>query len=321
MTLEQAVNDFISSRILAGLSPKTVETYRNCVLPFIRFVGKEILLSALGREVVDTYIAHILTRPLAKASKATYIKHLRIFLRWCEKKHGFFDIAASTIKVPKAHKKVVRIYSDVEINMIFRAVTSSLDWLTLRNKAIVALMLDSGLRQAEVCGLSRSNVYAAARFAKVCGKGEKERTIPLGEVTIGLLERYLAACPYDTSKRIFVSSKGRPLTPDAVKHLMRRVAGRLPFELSSHRLRHNFATNYCLDQYERYGQVDIYRLMVLLGHEDIETTRRYLHLANQIIATRTSISHIDAILSPSLTSPARGEKTLVGLTGFEPAAP
>ena len=69
------------------------------------------------------------------------------------------------------------------------------------------------------------------------------------------------------------------------------------FAISSHKLRHNFATNYCIDQYRTHGQVDIYRLMYLMGHEDIETTRRYLHMANEILASQGCISHLDGILN------------------------
>ena len=65
--------------------------------------------------------------------------------------------------------------------------------------------------------------------------------------------------------------------------------------MSSHKLRHNFTTNYCLDMYNQKGQIDIYRLMTLLGHEEIETTRRYLHVANEIIASSESFSHVDKV--------------------------
>ena len=80
-----------------------------------------------------------------------------------------------------------------------------------------------------------------------------------------------------------------------VKNFMWNLAQKLPFEFSSHKLRHNFATNYCIDQYEKHGFVDIYKLMILTGHEDVKTTNRYLHIANQIIVSRESVSHIDKI--------------------------
>ena len=128
----------------------------------------------------------------------------------------------------------------------------------------------------------------------VCGKGNKERTVPLGSFTIRFMREYLRLCPHKSDK-IFVERRGEPLTCNAVKLLVRKLAKELPFELSSHKLRHNFATNYCIDQYETRGNIDIYSLMIIMGHEDIETTERYLHHAKEIISTRNSISHLDKL--------------------------
>ncbi len=86
------------------------------------------------------------------------------------------------------------------------------------------------------------------------------------------------------------------MTGNAVKLLIHKIANEVPFDLSSHKLRHNFATNYCLDQYDKYGQIDILKLMTLMGHEDTQTTRKYLHFANQVIASKSNISHLDKVL-------------------------
>ncbi len=132
------------------------------------------------------------------------------------------------------------------------------------------------------------------RYNPHCSRAGKERTVPLGSLAKGYMKEYLSLCPFP-SEMVFVSRRGCPLTCNAVKLLVSRLSSELPFEFSSHRLRHNFATNYCIDQYEERGQVDIYRLMILLGHEDIETTKRYLHHANEIIGARGCISHLDKI--------------------------
>lgn len=83
---------------------------------------------------------------------------------------------------------------------------------------------------------------------------------------------------------------------DAVKHLISKVAKQLPFDFSSHKLRHNFATNYCIDQYEKYGRIDIFQLMSIMGHENIATTQKYLHYAMDIIAARADVSHINKLI-------------------------
>lgn len=65
--------------------------------------------------------------------------------------------------------------------------------------------------------------------------------------------------------------------------------------ISSHKLRHNFATNFCIDEYNRTGSMDIYKLKTLLGHSEIVTSMRYMHLANQMLIAETKTSHLDLI--------------------------
>lgn len=220
---------------------------------------------------------------------------MKIFLRWAENEYQA-GYSTRTIKVPRSPKRNVRIYSDEEVRQIFSGIHAESEWLTLRNKCIVALMYDSGLRQSEVCTLLKSRISYSDNRMTVRGKGDKERTVPLGQLTRRFMQQYLSHCPY-SSDAVFLNRRGQPLTCNAVKLFISRLADNLPFELSSHKLRHNFATNYCIDQYRTHGQVDIYRLMYLMGHEDIETTRRYLHMANEILSSQGCISHLDGIMN------------------------
>ena len=237
----------------------------------------------------------MLKKPLSKATRSTYIRHVKIFLRWAENEYTA-AYSARAVKVPKSPKRNVRIYSDDEVKQIFSGIQAETPWLTLRNKCIVALMYDSGLRQSEVCTLQKSNISFSDNRMTVRGKGDKERTVPLGQLTRHFMLEYFAQCPY-SDNTVFLNRRGEPLTCNAVKLFVSRLADSLPFELSSHKLRHNFATNYCIDQYREHGQVDIYRLMYLMGHEGIDTTRRYLHMANEILASQGCISHLDNVLN------------------------
>lgn len=72
------------------------------------------------------------------------------------------------------------------------------------------------------------------------------------------------------------------------------------FDLSSHKLRHNFATNYCIDHVRQTGKTDVYDLSILMGHESIETTKKYEHFAHEIIAAENNISHLDMCLGNGL---------------------
>ena len=293
MTLEEVYNAFILSRRLADLSSKSISAYEQFVMPFVTHVGCSKPFKEVLQTDIQDYISLVLKKPLSKASRATYIRHVKIFLRWADNEYQS-SYNAKAVKVPKMPKRNVRIYTDSEVKLIFSSIQSDIRWLELRNKCIVALMYDSGLRQAEVCTLQKSCVSFSENLITVRGKGDKERTVPLGNLTKKFLQGYLSSCPY-RDDMIFISLYGEPLSCNAVKLLISKLAASLPFELSSHKLRHNFATNYCLDQYEVNGQVDIYRLMYLMGHEDISTTKRYLHMANEILASRGCISHLDNI--------------------------
>lgn len=295
MTIQQTFDKFIMSRKLADLSVKTIKDYEQFVTPFVRFLGVDTDVSTIRQEDINAYIATLLGRPLSKSTRATYVRHIKVYLTWLQEDYEVkYDY--KRIKVPKSPKKNVRIYSSEELMEIFEHIHAESEWMTLRNKCIIALMYDSGLRQAEICTLERSRITYSENRMVVTGKGNKERTVPLGALTTRFMREYIASCPY-TSDMVFVNRYGKPLTCNAVKLLVSKLSDLLDFELSSHKLRHNFATNYCIDQYEEHGQVDIYRLMILMGHEDVETTRRYLHHANEIIGAKNCISHLDKVTS------------------------
>ncbi len=292
MILQTALSEFLKSRSRMDLSPKTIDNYRLFIQPFVDMFGCKCECNTLTQASINQYIDYVVSRNITKASKATYIRHIKVFLHWIAKNEAVvYDY--SQIKVPKSNKRVVRIYSPEDISMIFDTLGTA-DWVAVRNKACIALMYDSGLRLSEVCTLKHKNINYRTNRMIVRGKGDKERTVPIGRLTKMYLLDYMQQCPYKLDC-VFVSRYGKPLTTNALKIMFYRLADALPFDLSAHKLRHNFATNYCIDQYYQRGQIDIYLLMYLLGHEDIETTRRYLHFAYEEIASTSAISHLDSL--------------------------
>ena len=292
--LSDALREFLLEKQLAGLSSESVKDYRFMINSFVQHTD-DMAVNEVTDAIVDDYISALLSRPLARSTQVSYIRNLKIFLKWLSAgRRVRFDY--SRVHVPKEPKKNVSIYDESEILKIFDTVHTESDWMTLRNKALLALMYDSGIRQKEVCTLRRDLVSFEKRYMVVQGKGDKERVVPLGLFSMELLQKYLEECPYK-SKYIFVNRFGDMLTRNAVKILVGKLQKELPFELSSHKLRHNFATNYCIDHYEEHGTMDAYKLMCLMGHEDMETTKRYLHHATEIIAAQEHLSHLDRIRS------------------------
>ena len=293
MTLKLAFDNFILAKKMQCLTEKSIKNYKEFIIPFMRVIGYDTDVAEITQEDVTQYVVSVTQRSISISTKGTYIRHLKIFLKWISEEYeAIYDV--SKIKIPKCAKKNVRVYSDDEIRLIFDSIKTSETWLTIRNKLMLALMLDSGLRRNEVVNLERGNIFIDEKYISILGKGNKERIVPLGKTSASILKEYYKICPYDTSY-VFCNLDGKQITNNTIKQMISKLAKKLPFELSAHKLRHNFATNYCLDQNEKYGRVDIYKLMILMGHEDIETTRRYLHMANKIVAAKDHISHLDGV--------------------------
>lgn len=148
MTLKNAFDEFMFQKELAGLSPASLSDYRNYITIMLNHVGESMDLESVTYELVAGYIMVLLHRPLSKATISTYVRNARIFLRWVHAEYGLsFDPVK--IKVPKPPKKNVHVLSSAEIQYLLDSAKCSVPWLTARNKAIIALMLGSGLRQNE----------------------------------------------------------------------------------------------------------------------------------------------------------------------------
>lgn len=292
MRVNEAFDNFMLYKSASGLSENSLDAYRWQCLPLLRFF-QDWEIESIKQDDIYRFLQNVLSAKYSQSTKSSYIKSARIFLRWCACE---YEVAYryDKIRVPKMPKKEIRMYSREDILLIFETIQGTPGWVRLRNIALVALFLDSGIRRAEACLLRREDVDFAEHRIIVTGKGNKQRYAPFGNWTADCLRDYLTVCPYD-SELIFVGIHDGAMSRNAVSQMFHDLQSRLPFKLSPHKCRHNFATNHCLDNYEDEKPVDPLLLQALMGHEDINTTRRYLHQANELIAVKKHTSHLDKV--------------------------
>jgi len=150
---------------------------------------------------------------------------------------------------------------------------------TWRDRAIGGLMLLSGLRSAEVLGLRVQDVDIARRWARVIGKGNKERRVPLDHDVVGVIQTYLLVERPDTKETsLFVVAKGpnrgRPLTPAGLRTVFRYHRGRAGVPAGHpHSLRHSFGTALA------EAGVDLSVIQALMGHDHVDSSAVYIHLS------------------------------------------
>lgn len=280
MNIKEAIAEFMIDQRVRGNSAKTIVYYNVVLTMFSDYAGADLPVSDITLRMCKEYYLHLVEdKSVNSVSIQSYIRGLRSFLRWLYDSEYIETNICERFKLPKATRKVIDVLSDEEIERLLAALSGS-EWLTVRNRLIVALMLDSGLRLNEVITLKASSVHLKDRYIIVTGKGDKQRTVPFGEFTSRTLEEYLNVTKNvgnRTSLIIKVSETlcgFEPVTEATVKNMFRKLKARSDIpRLYPHLLRHTFATRYL----ENGG--NIYTLQSILGHTSLEMVKKYLHLA------------------------------------------
>lgn len=262
----------VSSVFMIAFHSSIVPSYRSAIIYFMRFVGEDLELDNLDLSLCRKYYLDLTCRSLAGTSIQSYIRHLRAFLHWLFLEGKISEDLCRRFQLPKAKRPIVDVLTDEEIERIFSCFSSD-SFLDLRNRAILALFLDSGIRLSELVSLKKRYVHLSERYCIVDGKGQKQRAVPFGINTRELLSRYAATIPME-SRYFFLKDNGKPITGETLKDLFRDLKQRTAIDrLHAHLLRHTFATRYL----ENGG--NIYALQSILGHTSLEMVKRYLHLA------------------------------------------
>jgi len=173
-------------------------------------------------------------------------------------------------------KTLPDILTDDEAKRLI-AIPNKRYYTGLRNKAMITLMLNTGLRVSELIDLKSQNIDLTKRTLKVVnGKGHKDRNLVIPEKTAELLKQWNKKRAGNTERFYFNTKDGKPLSRIYVFLMIKRYTRRAGIDkhVYPHTLRHTFATNF-------YRQTkDIETLRKLLGHSDISTTQIYVTLAN-----------------------------------------
>lgn len=274
--LADSIDEFLIEQSVRGNSKKTLIDYRTKLRIFLEFSGnvdvKDIDLSMLRK-----YYLKLAETRSNTVTIQTYVRSLRAFLNWLYNNEYIENDLCKKFKLPKARKNCIDILTDEEIGRVYEACAGA-DLKSLRNRVIISLMLDSGLRLGEIVTAERAKLHLEERCLIVTGKGNKQRAVAFGNATQKHLREYLEKCPEVTPLIIKVSGNGAfsAITSCTVKELFRdlKIAAKIP-RLHPHLLRHTFATRYL----ENGG--NIYSLQLLLGHSSLEIVKNYLHLCTR----------------------------------------
>lgn len=265
------------------VSPHTLDGYRRDLLKVADHCERRQSRrswSDLTSHDVRQLIAEQHRQGLSSRSLARLLSSLRGLYRYLNQEGRCPHDPTTGVSPPKREKRLPRLLdTDRAMQLLDGGIED--DFIGHRDQAMLELFYSSGLRLAELVGLDVEHLDLSGGLVQVLGKGNKARVLPVGRKAREALAAWLAlraqANPVDGA--LFISQRGRRLTPRAVQLRVRQAGAReLGQHLHPHMLRHSFASH--LLESSR----DLRAVQELLGHADIGTTQIYTHLDFQYLA-------------------------------------
>ncbi len=286
--------DFIDYLLIdKKYSENTISSYKNNLDNFFRYFNtKEI--DQITKQDLRDYIKYLGNNNLTEKSIANNISTLRSFYKFLiiEKKVNNNPILF--IDLPKIAKTLPNVLSVDEVDKLLDIKVN--DPYSARNKAMLELMYSSGLRISELINLKLTDISIDEALVRIFGKGSKERIIPIGDIALSALNKYImiyrdCLIKKQNSDYLFLSSRGDKMSRQGFFKIIKRIAleQNITTELSPHTLRHSFATHML------NGGADLRSIQELLGHSDISTTQIYTHISREKIKNEYISSHPHAL--------------------------
>jgi len=290
--LSGLVQAYFTDRLLRqrGASPHTVAGYRDTFRLLLRFATQRLRKapSKLSLEDLDTpfvgdFLDHLeKQRGNGARSRNTRLAAIHSFFHYVSfQEPAHADQCRRVLAIPskRYERRQIEYLTSAEIDALLAAPDRT-TWMGRRDRTLLLVGIQTGLRVSELIGLRREDVVLGTGAHLTCeGKGRKQRCTPLRQEAVEVLAQWLRECPDDPVAPVFPSSRGGPLSRDAVERLVARhqrtAERRCPSlkrkKATPHVLRHTAAM-----QLLQHG-VDRSVIALWLGHESVETTQMYLH--------------------------------------------
>jgi len=277
-------------RVERALARNTLDAYARDLNDLATHVGGERDPNDIGpTEIASLMVANV-ERGFGARSSARQLSGLRGFFRFLVRERAVPEDPTGLVERPRMASKLPRVLSLEEVERLLGAPDLSTD-RGLCHAAMLHVMYASGLRVTELVTLRTADVDMQRGVLAPLGKGGKRRLVPVGEIALDLVTRYLrdvrpnVARPDD--KALFASPRGGHYSREGFWRIVRRyaaAAGIVPLP-SPHKLRHSFATHLL-----RNG-ADLRAVQAMLGHADLGTTEIYTRVAQDHVRAAHARSH------------------------------
>ena len=287
MLLKELLQEYLLELQIKNCSSTTIKSYKGNLTRFIDFLELDLDLEEVKTRHIKEYIINLQSKGLKATYINTILKHIRSLFAYAVEEDYLEANIANKVRWLKEITPVIETFNQEEIKAML-AYYKGKDFLSIRNKLVVYMLLDTGIRAGELTNIRVYDINGSDLL--VHGKGGKERQLTMSPVLEKELLKYMRVRS-SNSEYLFISYRGHKLTVESIEGIFKAMAHliRPNIRCSPHTCRHTYS------QLLLKAGVDSYIISRLLGHNSMTVTRRYLASLPTKDINKLSISPIMAI--------------------------
>lgn len=273
-----------------GLSPATVRAYGVDLHGLAEFC--EVPPGRVTLAQLRSWLGDLLSDGAATATLQRRVSCVKGFFAWALTEGHVSTNPTTRLKAHRRRRVLPDVPTRSEMDQTLDSLAAAAadgDPQALRDVALVELLYASGLRIAEACDLRLGDVDLERSVVRVIGKGNKERSVPMGAPARDALQVWLdsrgcLATP-SSPDRVFLGTRGGPLNPRVARRVVQGATAASGHTVSPHALRHAMATHLLA------GGADLRSVQEMLGHASVATTQTYTHISNERLRAAFKQAH------------------------------
>jgi integrase/recombinase XerC len=235
---------------------------------------------------IRSWLANQQVKGGARTTLSRRATSIRLFTKWATKKSYLAKDVGATLATPKGARTLPGVLTVADATLAMDAMASRVGEedgpISKRDAAMLEILYASGARVSELCGLDLEDIDYARSTIRVLGKGNKERTIPIGNPAMRALESWLKEgrdllAGAKSERAIFLGARGKRIDQRTVRTMVYHALAALDGmeKMGPHALRHSAATHLL------EGGADLRTVQEILGHASLATTQIYTHVSTE----------------------------------------
>lgn len=270
--------------LVRNLAPNSIRGYVSDLESFLAHIEKLGITEfhQLTISHIRSWLAELTDNGAVRSTIARRIVSIRAFTYWGASQGWLKEDIGQSLAIPKAHRTLPEVLDIADTQIVLDSMAARAGEaptpVNIRDLAMIEILYASGIRVSELCGLDFFSVDTNRNTLQVIGKGNKERTVPIGIPAMKALQHYLStARPQIATEKsgdaIFLGLRGKRIDQRTVRDVVYSAMSAVGSSMGPHGLRHTAATHLL------EGGADLRTVQEILGHSSLATTQIYTHVS------------------------------------------